>query len=294
MHKQKVIYIAGSGHSGSTLLDLIIGSHSKVESVGEIKPQRISRLVQPLSEDHLCSCGSKVAECDYWQSIVQDMSAQGFPDPLQYASGDPVIIDAFIASVLRTAGAAVYGESTKNWRRLSELKSNPSLDVRTIHLVRDPRAVAFSHKRKKGKSLLKRIRAKHWFWLPFASSRADGALTVRYEDMVTDTAQVIGRVMTFTDERFEPSQLNFRSNIHHNLSGNRMRYGESSKIVPDTQYIDQTGRFTWLVMTIGALPTLLRFGYPLTRRGARRMLTPVRPANEQVAIPATPSPAVRQ
>jgi len=37
LNKIKLIYILGLGHSGSTLLDFILGSHSKFESVGEIK-----------------------------------------------------------------------------------------------------------------------------------------------------------------------------------------------------------------------------------------------------------------
>lgn len=287
MRKQKVIYIVGSGHSGSTLLDLIIGSHSRVESVGEIKPQRISRLAPPLSKDHLCSCGAKVADCVFWRSVVENMSDRGYSDPLQYASGDPRIIDAFVAAVLRTSGTVVYGESTKSWRRLSELKSNPSLDVRTVHLVRDPRAVAFSHQRKKGKSLLRRLRARRWVWLPLFKSRAEGAVTVRYEDLVTRPTQVISEVMAFADERFEPSQLNFRGRVHHNLSGNRMRYGQSSEIVPDTQYIDEIGRLLWLAMTIGSLPAILRSRYPLTRKGARKMLTPIRSENEEAVAQAT-------
>lgn len=32
----RVIYVTGKGHSGSTLLDLILGNHSQIESVGEL------------------------------------------------------------------------------------------------------------------------------------------------------------------------------------------------------------------------------------------------------------------
>jgi hypothetical protein len=40
----KVIFILGSGHCGSTLLDLILDSHSKVFSVGEIGDLRKQKI----------------------------------------------------------------------------------------------------------------------------------------------------------------------------------------------------------------------------------------------------------
>ena len=34
--KFKVVYIMGRGHSGSTMLDLMLGNHEKIHSVGEL------------------------------------------------------------------------------------------------------------------------------------------------------------------------------------------------------------------------------------------------------------------
>ena len=34
--KQKILYIAGLGHSGSTILDLSLGSHPDITGLGEI------------------------------------------------------------------------------------------------------------------------------------------------------------------------------------------------------------------------------------------------------------------
>jgi len=59
------IYICSAGHSGSTLLDLLLGSHSDVESLGEI-----NQFPKNVSLDTVCTCGSKVSECGFWRSVV--------------------------------------------------------------------------------------------------------------------------------------------------------------------------------------------------------------------------------
>ena len=60
--KIPVIYVVGNGHSGSTLLDLMLGSHSKIESVGELKklPQIFFMPTRPKRQ---CNSGVPVDEC---------------------------------------------------------------------------------------------------------------------------------------------------------------------------------------------------------------------------------------
>src|SRR5690606_31136679 len=64
--RQKVVYIVGAGHSGSTLLDLILGTHSRIESVGEIK--RLERLYSG-GKGSGCTCGEPFTACAYWRAI---------------------------------------------------------------------------------------------------------------------------------------------------------------------------------------------------------------------------------
>lgn len=68
MSKIKIIYILSLAHSGSTLLDLFIGSAKEVFSLGELGyyPEAINGL---FGEDHLCSCGSLFKECAFWSNI---------------------------------------------------------------------------------------------------------------------------------------------------------------------------------------------------------------------------------
>lgn len=65
----RYVYICSAGHSGSTLLDLLIGSHSRVASLGEV-----THLPKNLSLNTRCGCGQPVRSCSAWTEIVKKMS----------------------------------------------------------------------------------------------------------------------------------------------------------------------------------------------------------------------------
>ena len=67
----KLIYIIGSGRSGSTLLDITIGSQPRCFSSGEI-----CNLVQAYASEDLCACGSKIASCSFWSHVISDWMAK--------------------------------------------------------------------------------------------------------------------------------------------------------------------------------------------------------------------------
>lgn len=60
-----IVYICSAGHSGSTLLDLLLGSHSSVESLGEA-----FQLSKNISLNSLCSCGAPVRSCVFWSRVL--------------------------------------------------------------------------------------------------------------------------------------------------------------------------------------------------------------------------------
>jgi sulfotransferase family protein len=61
----KYVYICSAGHSGSTLLDLLLGSHSQVTSLGEI-----DQLSKNLALNTVCSCGVPVRACAVWKEVI--------------------------------------------------------------------------------------------------------------------------------------------------------------------------------------------------------------------------------
>ncbi len=89
----QLAYIVAAGHSGSTLLDLVIGSLPGGFSTGEVTylPWQISRR-EPggpgASLQKICSCGAGFHECPVWTDIVAELSRQhGFDiyaNPFQF------------------------------------------------------------------------------------------------------------------------------------------------------------------------------------------------------------------
>ena len=65
MQVPTLIYICSAGHSGSTLLDLLLGSHSRIFSLGEI-----SHLPKNIALKTRCSCEEDVGECEFWRPIA--------------------------------------------------------------------------------------------------------------------------------------------------------------------------------------------------------------------------------
>ncbi len=71
-----VVFVAGSGHSGSTLLALLLDAHPEIACVGEasVKP-RIRRRGD--SAQAVCSCGTRIGECPFWTEVFSLVQAQG-------------------------------------------------------------------------------------------------------------------------------------------------------------------------------------------------------------------------
>ena len=65
--KSKFVFICAAGHSGSTLLDLLLGAHPGGMSVGEI-----TQLPKNISLDSVCSCGEHLSKCEFWSRLVTE------------------------------------------------------------------------------------------------------------------------------------------------------------------------------------------------------------------------------
>jgi len=165
--KKKIVYIAGYGRSGSTLLDIILGSHPEATNLGEV-----GNLFDLFCDKtSFCSCGTKYEKCDQWSEVLK----RSFPDvsrnTLQYYKKVQHTIEKWtnlhrllmpnsqvkerriytkfigelLSGICNTLGNGILIDSTKNsypfaWRALA-LYRLCGLDVRLIHLVRDGRGV---------------------------------------------------------------------------------------------------------------------------------------------------------
>src|SRR5215510_10620705 len=64
--KLKIIYVVGTGRSGSTLLGRILGEASGFVHVGELQ----FFWKRGIMGAGPCSCGLAIPNCDHWQSVL--------------------------------------------------------------------------------------------------------------------------------------------------------------------------------------------------------------------------------
>ena len=174
-----VLYVMGAGRSGSTLLDLLLGSIPGYFSTGELRYlyQRC------LLDGAPCACGQQVTACPVWEEVLR--AAFGSPpydrlaaDMVRWqASGlrlrhapllalrgaGPSVSRAGLASrylerhgslhpaVARVTGSSVIVDSSKSAADAHLLARDPRLRTHVVFLVRDPRAVVYSWGRRKAR-----------------------------------------------------------------------------------------------------------------------------------------------
>ena len=93
----KVIFVAGAGRSGSTLLDRMLGSVPRVASVGELR--HIWKL--GLAEDEFCGCGEPFSACPFWARVVREA--------LPGVGAAEVVGAAVVGGAALVVGTAVVG-----------------------------------------------------------------------------------------------------------------------------------------------------------------------------------------
>ena len=164
----RVLYIAGAGRSGSTLLECILGELSGVVAAGEVTHLWQRGLV----ENQLCGCGTPLRECGFWGEVrrtalrgltdddIRDLAAlraslcrllnvprfawpglrsRRFQARLDRYAG---ALEAIYRGVRDLSGARVIVDSSKYPVEAFLLRAMPGVDLSVVHLVRDSNAVA--------------------------------------------------------------------------------------------------------------------------------------------------------
>lgn len=165
-----VLYLTSSGRSGSTLIERMLGTLPGYVNVGEL----ISVFQWGVLRNDRCGCGEPFRECTYWQQVGEHAFggwevAQGRDITetrqravrqqrlasilsgrlISSADGARVgrYVDAFqrlYASVAHIAGASVVVDGSKLPAHGLVLSRFGETELRPVHLIRDPRAVAYS------------------------------------------------------------------------------------------------------------------------------------------------------
>ena len=173
--KHKLIFIIGSGHSGSTLLDKAIGAGENIFSIGEVK--YYNKIIGTANKSH-CSCEERYIDCPFWSSIKKEVDPEELDTTIRLQSkGVNTNIKSmlhFVYTYLNKAKNSSHLESkVLNLKKLylailKESNSNTIIDssksitraliinrllksefdITFIHLVRNGKAVTSSYIRK--------------------------------------------------------------------------------------------------------------------------------------------------
>ena len=218
----KVIYIAGLGHSGSTLLDMSLGTLPSVIGLGEIKT-----ILDPRTrEGHFssrCSCGKQAMECDVWGKVPQllknvNNNLQGIGilhDLLKEQFGpDVILVDA----------------SKNSYPYLEELNSKHELKV--IYLTRDVRSWSYSRFLSTGKPalyfairwVLENIKLRSRF-----RKMGIQPMWIGYEELALYPEHILPKIADFCGLKFANSMLEPSMSNSHIISGNIARSDPEKK-----------------------------------------------------------------
>lgn len=164
-----VMYIAGLGRSGSTMLEAIMGSRDDVAALGEV----VHLWERGIVRNELCGCGEHFADCPFWVAVGQEaFGGWGRLDldrvatlkqavdrhrrvpktlsPVKTAASQRLIRlynDLYLRvydAAASVSGARLVIDSSKHGSLVAALSNSDQLDLRVLHLVRDAVAVAYS------------------------------------------------------------------------------------------------------------------------------------------------------
>jgi Sulfotransferase family len=310
----RIVFITGMGRSGSTILELLLGRIEGWVAGGELRRYWYGQSFP----DWLCGCGRLLSECEFWDRVRSGLAErgvdpgdyQGFrdtqrshlilrPGPLARLladarrsdqAGSPLhgyqrATSALYAAVAKAAGASVVVDSSKRPPDAYLASWNQDVDLRAVHLVRDPRGVAHSISRQvanpqpnseymfRSNALATGIRwdVRQGLCEGLLSRRlALRYIRVRYEDLVGDPAATVRSITRFAG--LPDPDLSFLAQNRvefapsHTVSGNpfRLREGQQAiEINPDQAWRTRMSARDKALATAPTLPLLRHYGYPV-------------------------------
>jgi len=319
--RTRVLSIVGPGRSGTTILGNILGEVEGITDAGEMR--WLWR--RGLGERRPCGCGLPPVECPRWSAVLDRMRRKWLPTAddgeltaavdsvlraqrevlarrnrlraISAAAGGETRWEALqcmravsidlCTSLAEVTGASVIVDTSKLAHVAALLAGAEEVDHRVLHVVRDPRAVAYSWQRRKDLPVSNGTipmatyspGASVGLWLENCFGAAllrryvpsDRWLFVRYEDFVARPQATVDEVLAFVGIAAPgpfvgPDTVQLGTN--HTLAGNPNRFRTGSvRIAEDDEWKSRLARRDRMVIGAAALPMLLRYGYPVRLTG---------------------------
>lgn len=265
----RLVFVGGMGRSGSTLIERLLGELPGFCSVGET----VHLWRRGLLENELCGCGRPFADCGFWTEV--GMRAFGgwehldVREVLRLKAGIdrtrylPALLHAsdrgavaargecytafyhrLYSAVAQVSGARVIVDASKHASLAACLRRRYGTGMRLLHVVRDPRAVAYSWGKRLPRPSASAASSEpemarcspgraavRWMaqnaYLDALARRGVPTLRVRYEDFVADPGGEFGRIAAFAGYEGrppDPGEERLPAAEGHAISGNPMRF----------------------------------------------------------------------
>jgi hypothetical protein len=169
------------------------------------------------------------------------------------------------AAVLEKTGKSVFVDTARDHQRPKYLAKHPLLDVRVIHLIRDPRGNTASIMKHTGADVKKAARA--WRHYNIEADRVSRYLpeaswmTLRYEDLCRDPAGVLDQISLFLEVERSKTIGQRLPDVEHHIIGNSMRLSNLAAIREDLSWQTRLTDTDLAVIARLVGSTSHRFGY---------------------------------
>ena len=306
-----VLFIAGLGRSGSTLLDRALGEVPGYQSLGEV----VHLWQRGLIDNEHCGSGEPFRACPFWNKVGHVafggwdridpddvLSLKRRVDRTRYV---PLLALHRVPPGMRTAleryasmlgdvyhaaaevgGARVVIDSSKHVSTAYLLRHVAGIDLRVVHLVRDPRAVAYAWTKVKARpsagtdaQMARYTPTKTSVYYSVQNAMLDALrlssvpyVRIRYEDFTAAPAPTVRRILELTGDAALPLHAFDGHDItlggNHNVGGNPMKAKTGRMTIrrDDDWSTHLPRRRRWMVGALTA-PHLLAYRYGF--RGSR-------------------------
>jgi hypothetical protein len=306
LDKVKVLYVVGLGRSGSTILSNSLGQIPGFFSGGELN--FIWR--HNVLENRLCGCGRPFRECPVWTRVMdqafggmdgvdprammrlQNLGTRTRHIPMMLTRGGRRSLAQRLEKLLITygrlyeaigaiTGSRVIVDSSKEPAHGFAMSMVPGVDFYALHLLRDPRAAAYSWSKKKPQPdtdtrdfMVRFSPAKSSaLWDSWnASAEAlwrrvpDRYLRLRYEDFVADPRECFEKILALVGEPDAGPPLvgerEVKLGVSHTVSGNPNRFETGAvELRTDREWTSRMKPRDKALVTVLTLPLLKHYGY---------------------------------
>jgi hypothetical protein len=217
-------FIVGSGRSGSTLLRLMLASHSRIAIPKET--WFLTALVEQFPSDRLLQ-KSEIVEASAVMTNHErwpDMGLDAAELRRRVASMSGVRLRNLVEVVYRwhmeVEGKSRWGDKTPPYIEIVPALAALFGDAKFIHLIRDGRDVAKSFQKQDWNGPWMDGYTREWLRAVELDMRLgetpldERILRIRYEDLVLHPEAALRRICSFIDERFEDQMLLWQGHVN--------------------------------------------------------------------------------